>query len=143
MMGRPKSRSIPPFARMAKTYEGLCRMFLPRPIRDEVDHDNTMEVIDAMAGHDLNDDQEDYLDLLATLVSEYDRAHHTMDLSHLTPRDRLKALCDDRGMTAVELGNLVGDHAAGDQLLKGEREPSKSEIRTLAAHFRVDPGFFF
>jgi hypothetical protein len=52
------------FARLPKDYTGLCRMLTPRPIHDKVDFENVTEITDAMAGHKLTADQEDYFDLL-------------------------------------------------------------------------------
>ena len=46
-----------------------------RPIHDRVAHDNTIEIIDALSGLDLNDDQEDYLEVLGTLVNEYEHSN--------------------------------------------------------------------
>ncbi|MBI2925002.1 MAG: hypothetical protein HYY24_04765 [Verrucomicrobia bacterium] len=48
---------------------------MPRPIRDKVDLENVTEVTDAMAGHDLTPDQEDYFDLLCRLIADYEGEH--------------------------------------------------------------------
>ena len=53
-------------------YNDLAAFFPPRTIRDEVGYENTVEIIDAMAGHKLTDDQDDYLDLLSRLVEAYE-----------------------------------------------------------------------
>ena len=70
-------KAIPPirFADLPGDYAGLCRRHLPRPIRDRVDYQNTTEITDTMAGHDLTPDQEDYFDLLGSLIEDYDREH--------------------------------------------------------------------
>jgi len=41
---------------------------MPRPIRDKVDFENVMGMTDAIAGHRLTTDQEDYFDLLCRLI---------------------------------------------------------------------------
>ena len=50
------------FARLPKDYAGLCRLLTPRTIHDKVDFANVTEITDAMAGHKLTADQEDYFD---------------------------------------------------------------------------------
>ena len=52
-------------------YQSLVLMFMPKAIHDQIDYENTVEVIDAMAGHQLGDDQELFLDTLSTLVEAY------------------------------------------------------------------------
>ncbi len=45
-------------------------MHLLRPIHDQVDAENAAEMIDLLAGHKLNAEQTDYLDLLSDLYEE-------------------------------------------------------------------------
>jgi hypothetical protein len=51
----PFPRGIPP------TYAELVGVLLPRAIQDAVEFKNASEIMNAMAGHELNEDQEDYL----------------------------------------------------------------------------------
>lgn len=73
------------FARLPRDYHGLVTMFMPRALHDEIDYENTVEVIDALAGHELSDDQELYLDTLSTLVEAYESEHHAIKTSGLSP----------------------------------------------------------
>ena len=43
-----------PFSKMSKTFDGLCRMLPPRPIHDETDYDNAIEMLDSLVGFKLN-----------------------------------------------------------------------------------------
>lgn len=140
-----KTRTSLRYSDLPRTFAALCDLFPPRPIRDEVEHDNMMEVIDVLAvrGGKLTKDQADYLELLSTLVSAYDDAHLATDVSHMTALDRLKSLCEDNGVTAAALGALLGSRSLGAKLLRGEREPSTAHIRMLAEHFRLSPEYFF
>lgn len=47
----------------------------PRPLHDKTDYENAVKIIDQLAGHNLNADQEDYLDLLSDLVATYEDQH--------------------------------------------------------------------
>lgn len=131
-----------PFAKLPRTFEGLSRMFLLRPIHDDVDHANATEVIHALAGHRLNEDQADYLEALTTLVVAYEDARHAMDTSHLSGLDSLTYLLDANGMTGADLGRLLGNVSLGGKILRGERELSKAHLRVLAERFKVSPALF-
>jgi HTH-type transcriptional regulator/antitoxin HigA len=131
------------FRHLPKTYSALVRMFPPRPLHDEVDVANATEVIDAMAGHELSRDQEDYLDLLSDLVRKHEETHHPAPPASSTPLERLRYLLDEAGMNASDLGRLLSNRGLGCRVLRGERQLSKAHIRTLSAHFKVSPAFFF
>ena len=133
---------IRPFAKMPKTFAGLCRLLPPRPIRDEADYDNAIEVLDALVGHDLNDDQLDYLEVLTTLVGAYEDEHHAIDTSDFHGLKALKYLLEQNEMSASDLGNLLGNRSLGSKILRGERELSKTHLRILADRFKVDAGLF-
>ncbi|HEY7087287.1 MAG TPA: hypothetical protein VH518_04310 [Tepidisphaeraceae bacterium] len=130
------------FLEFPETFAGLCRMLPPRPIHDEVELQNATEVIDAMAGHRLNADQEDYLEVLSGLVGAYEDQRHRKDLSHINPLDSLQYLVEQNGLTASGLGELLGNRSLGSKLLRGERELSKANIRVLSKRFKVSPELF-
>lgn len=46
----------------------LVKLFMPRPLHDDVDYRNTLSVLDVMAGFEMNADQEDYFDAIATFI---------------------------------------------------------------------------
>lgn len=54
---------------MPKDYAALVAMYPPRPLHAEADE--VEQIVNAMAGHDLTADQEDYLDLLSDLLLKY------------------------------------------------------------------------
>ena len=45
------------FEKLPKTYDKLIKFHVPRPIHDEVGYQDTVEVIDALAGQAVNEDQ--------------------------------------------------------------------------------------
>ena len=65
------------FADLPKDYAALCRLLLPRPLRDTVDYENTAEMVEAMVlwPEDFTPDQRDYFDLLCSLIEDYDAEH--------------------------------------------------------------------
>jgi HTH-type transcriptional regulator / antitoxin HigA len=130
------------FKRLPRTYAGLVALLPPRPVRDKVDYDNTVEMIDRLAGFDLSPDQEDYLDALSTFVEAYEQRRFTPTDSPMAPLAALKFLMSEHGMTASDLGRLLGNRTLGAAILSGRRGLSKTHIRKLANHFKVEPGLF-
>ncbi len=130
------------FRRLPKTYGELVAALPPRPIHDAVDLANAAEMIDRLAGFELNADQEDYLEAISVFIEAYEADHFPIDDSTMTPLDALKALMDHHGMTASDLGRLLGNRTLGAAILNGRRGLSKAHVKKLAEHFKVEPGLF-
>jgi HTH-type transcriptional regulator/antitoxin HigA len=130
------------FRRLPKTYGALVAMLPPRPLHDDVDLANASEMIDRLAGFDLNADQEDYLEALSTFVEAYEAERFPIDDSRISPLDALKTLLGEHGMNASDLGRLLGNRTLGAAILAGRRNLSKAHIKKLAEHFKVEPGLF-
>jgi HTH-type transcriptional regulator/antitoxin HigA len=141
-MSTARKVDMRPFGKMPKTFDGLCRVLPPRPIHDECDYDDAVEVLDALVGHKLNKDQLDYVEVLTTLTAAYEDEHHAIDASGVGGLDALRFLVEENGMTASDLGELLGNRSLGSKILRGERDLSKANLRTLAARFNVDAGLF-
>jgi HTH-type transcriptional regulator/antitoxin HigA len=131
------------FQDLPKDYAGLCRVFLPRPIHDAVDCTNVVEVTDVMAlwHDDFTRDQEDYFDLLCSLIEEYDAKH--VKWPKVSGLDALKHLLEAQGATAADLSRLLrGSRNLGAMILRGERRLTLNHVRTLARHFGVSADLF-
>ncbi|HWX23194.1 MAG TPA: transcriptional regulator [Candidatus Binatia bacterium] len=138
-----KTKSKFRFQDFPKDYERLCRLFLPRPVRDGVDYANVTEVTDAMAlwQDDFTRDQRDYFDLLCSLLEEYDREN--IKWPKLRGVDLLKHLLDEHGQTAADLSRFLGgSRNLGAMLLRGDRNLTLSHVRKLAARFKLSPEAF-
>jgi hypothetical protein len=68
------------FKDLPPDYESLCGLFLPRPIHDEIDYANVTEISDVMAVHqdDLTPGQQDYFDMLCTIIEDFDSKKATL-----------------------------------------------------------------
>jgi HTH-type transcriptional regulator/antitoxin HigA len=121
------------------TYAELVALCMPRPLHDEVDYRNALAVLDAMAGFHLNADQEDYFEAISTFVEKYESENHAIESRGLTPVELLRTLMEEQGMSASDLGRLLGDRSLGHRLLSGRRNLSKAHIRKLAEHFAIGP----
>jgi len=122
-----------------ETYAELVKLFMPRPLHDEVDYRNAVSVLDAMAGFEMNADQEDYFVAISTFVEKYESQRHAIEGAKLAPVELVRSLMDEHGMSESDLGRLLGDRSLGHRILSGQRELSKTHIRILAEHFSLDP----
>jgi HTH-type transcriptional regulator/antitoxin HigA len=122
------------------SYAELANLFMPRPLHDEVDYRNALGILDAMAGFEMNADQEDYFEAVATFVEKYEAKHHALGAEAMTPVELVRSLMEEHGMNESDLGRLLGDRSLGHRILNQERELSTAHIRTLADHFSLDPG---
>ena len=114
-----------------------------RPVHNDVDYDNAVELLDHLAVLDeRTEDQEDYLETLSGLVERYDDEHFALKGSNFTPIETLRYLCEQNGMTASALGELFGNRSLGSKVLRGVRQLSKDHIRRLCARFSVSSDLF-
>jgi len=128
---------------LPETFDGLNAVHQLRPIKDAIDYDNAVELIDRLAVRsDLNEDQSDYLITLSELIARYDSEHYAIDVSGISGLDSLKALLGENDMNASQLGELLGNRALGSKILRGERELSKAHLRILGDRFKVNPSLF-
>ena len=131
------------FARLPKDYAGLCRLCLPRPLRDKVDYENVSDITDAMAGHDLTPDQEDYFDLLCRLIEDYQKQHAQLATRKVSGLDALQHLMAENGLGAADLSRLLGVHRTlGAMILRGERKLTLNHVKILARRFAVSADLF-
>ena len=130
------------FRELPRAYAGLVAMLPPRPIHDDVDLANASEMSDQLTGFDLNADQEDYLDALSTFVEVYERDRFPIDDAGIAPLDAVQFLLAENGLTASDLGRLLGNRTLGPAILSGRRGLSKAHVKKLAERFKVEPGLF-
>jgi HTH-type transcriptional regulator/antitoxin HigA len=131
------------FAEVPRTYEALCRIYPPRPLHDKIDLENATEIVDFLAGHDLNADQEDYLDLLSDLVDDYEQEHAPFKPGKLSGLAALNYLLRENDLNASDLSRILGaDRTLGGKILRGERSLTVDHMKKLGSRFAVDPGIF-
>src|SRR4051812_3525552 len=130
------------FTRLPKTYSGLVGLHMPRPIHDKVGYDNAVEIVHALAGHKLNHDQDDYLAIMAKLVEDYE-SENVAEPKPLKGIEVLKFLLEENGLTAADLGDLIGvNRSVAYRVLKRARNLTADHIRKLATRFAVSTDRF-
>jgi HTH-type transcriptional regulator / antitoxin HigA len=115
------------------------------PIRNAQDYERATKELDALVVHPLESltaDEKDRLEIFTRLIEAYDAEHYRIDTSGVTPIELLKGLMEDHGMTASDLGRLLGTRSMGCLIMSGRRELSKAHIRILSEHFKLSPAAF-
>ena len=121
-------------------FESLVRLYPPAAIHDEIAFENAMDIVNTLtAAPHPTEGQLKYLDTLTILVERYED-----DAEGSVPPDAdaigvLRYLMEDRGMSASDVGRLLGDRSLGPRILNGDRSLSKAHIKILAKHFGVSP----
>lgn len=131
------------FGDLPKDYAALCRLLLPRPLRDSVDYDNAAEMVEAMVlwQEQFTLDQRDYFDLLCSLIEDYDADH--VRWPKVTGLDALQHLMAEHGMSAADLSRVLGaSRNLGAMILRGGRNLTLAHVRKLAKHFNVSAELF-
>jgi len=130
------------FKELPTDFAGLMAKHTLCEIHDEIEHSNAMEMVDALAGFDLSVGQAAYLAALSQLVEAYEREAYPGVCKKTTPIETLKYLLEENDMSGSDLGRLLGSRTLGPALLSGKRKLSKTHIKILAEHFKVDAGLF-
>jgi len=123
------------------TYDNLVRVWVPKAIHDVHEFENASEVMNALAGHNLNSEQEAYLETVAILVDEYDRAHKEQPKKS-NPIEVLLLLMEEHDLSGRAVGSLLGNKALGGFILRGERHITLDQAKILGRHFSVNPSLF-
>lgn len=120
--------------KLPQTYHALCSEFLPRPIHDATAYRKTSEIAGQMAGFPLNADQQDYFEILCTLIEEYE----DIQPQKLSRHDLLNHLIRDNGGNSSTLASILNvDRTTAIKLLNGTRQLTINHIKTLCAHFKI------
>lgn len=131
-----KTKDSLSFSTLPEDYSALVALLPPRPIHDRIAYDNTVEVVDAMAGHALNKDQEDYLEILSRTIEAYEAG--LRPAATVRGRKLLAALVEEHELTAADLGKIIrvdASHAA--KILRGDRSITAAHAKRFARHFAV------
>src|ERR1035438_1218686 len=102
---RPTSAALT-FSSMPKTYAALVSLLVPRPIHDKASYDNAVEFVHALAGFKLNRDQDDYLELMAKIIEDYER-ETSPEPAPVRGVESLKFLLKENGLSADDLGAII------------------------------------
>jgi HTH-type transcriptional regulator/antitoxin HigA len=124
------------------TYLELLQEFPPRPIRTEGELEATQAIVDELLDQlHLTEDERDYLDLLGTLIYEYEEKQVTIPDIHGS--ELIKALMVERDLLQKDLVSIFKTESIVSAVLSGQRNLTVNHIQKLAKFFHVSPAVFF
>jgi len=123
-------------------YIELLTSFPPRPITSEEELVATQKVIDSLIDrHELTLDEQDYLNVLGTLVYEYEEKFTPIpDISGV---ELLNALIAEFSVQQKDLIPIFKTESIVSEVLSGQRSLTVNHIRQLAEFFHISPAAFF
>jgi HTH-type transcriptional regulator/antitoxin HigA len=121
----------------------LLKTFPPRPIASEEEFVATQEVIDSLIDRaELTPDEQDYLNVLGTLVYEYEQLNYE-PIPDIHGVELIKALLDEFGLRQKDLVPIFKTESIVSAVLNGQRQLTANHIRKLAEFFHISPAAFF
>ena len=123
-------------------YIELLKNFPPRPINSEEELLATQKVIDSLIDrNELTPDEQDYLNVLGTLVYEYEQKNEA--IPDIFGVELLKALIDEFDLRQKDLVPIFRTKSIVSAVLSGKRQLTVDHIRKLADFFHISPAAFF
>jgi len=80
-----------------------------------------------------------YLEILARNIEVYERDRFSGEND---PSENLRFLLSENGLSASDVGRLLGHRELGSKILKRQRQLTIDHIRKLADRFHVGPATF-
>ena len=100
------------------------------------------EVIDSLIDRaELTTDEQDYLNVLGTLVYEYEQKHQPIPDIHGI--ELLKALLIELDLRQKDLVPIFKTESIVSEVLSSQRQLTTTHIRKLAEFFHISPAAFF
>ena len=100
-----------------------------KPIRNARDHKQAMKEIEALMTARKGTSEGDWLDVLSTLVEDWERRHQP-----ILPPDPIEAIrfrMEQQGLTAADLAPLLGGASRVSEILHRKRSLTITMIRNL------------
>ena len=126
-----------------RTYLELVASFPPRSITSESGYCAVQEVLDKLLDkEELSRDEQDYLDILGLLVSDYERRQQVkIPDNHGT--ELLEALIEEHSLRQKDLVPIFKTESIASAILNGHRKLTVEHIQKLAEYFHTSPSAFF
>ena len=106
-----------------------------RPIRSDADHTAAILRIEALMGAEFGSPEGDELDVLATLVSAYEKDHYRF--GYPEPISAIEFRMEQQNLTRRDLEPLIGSRARVSEVLSGKRSLTLPMIRRLSAALEI------
>ena len=106
-----------------------------RPIRTEQDYDAALARVETLMEAVRTKDEDDELDVLATLIELYEDARFPMDAPD--PIAAIRFRMEQMGKSQSDLAPILGSRSKVSEVLSGKRELTLKMIRALHEHLQI------
>ena len=126
----------------SSAYIELLKTFPPRPITAEEELIATQKAIDSLLDKgELTSDERDYLNVLGTLVYEYEQTLEP--IPDIYGVELLKALIEEFDLRQKDLVPIFKTESIVSDILHEKRQLTTEHIQKLEEFFSVSPAVFF
>jgi antitoxin component HigA of HigAB toxin-antitoxin module len=133
-----KARTLSLPADAPEDFEALCKILMPRTIRDKVDFENAMQVLDWIAVRARTEDQYDYTETLGELITAYEVANDLSIEFDLNGLELLKEIVKQSRVTQAQLASILGvEQGTVSKIMTGARSITVDHAKRLAKYFKV------
>ncbi|MTJ28770.1 type II toxin-antitoxin system HigA family antitoxin [Aphanizomenon sp. UHCC 0183] len=123
------------------TYSKLLVEYQPKVITTEAEYDQALETVEKlMADQQRTPEQTAILQLLVTLIEEFETKHYPIEPS--SPHAMLEHLMDARGIKQSDLVGIIGSKGVVSEVVNSKRAISKAQAKALGEFFNVSPALF-
>lgn len=124
-----------------KIYHDLVIDFPPRLIKSKSEVRATQKVIESLLDKDsLTDDEQDYLELLITIVKIYE--DEKISIPDIYGIEFLKELMKEKNLRQKDLVHIFKTKSVTSEVLNGQRELTFQYVQRLSEYFCVPPSAF-
>jgi HTH-type transcriptional regulator/antitoxin HigA len=123
-------------------YIKLLSETVPRIIDTEIEHKRLLNEVDKFMdlGENLTDEQAEVLQLLVTLIEQYENKVYQMKA--VTPLDILHELMSVRELKQKDIVEIFGSKGITSEVINGKRSISKNQAKALGDFFHVSYSLF-
>lgn len=105
------------------------------PIRTEADYEKALSRIEMLMDAEFNTPEGDELDILTTLVENYEAKH--FPIPTCDPIEAIRFRMEQMGLEAKDLTPIIGSRSKVSEVLNHKRQLSITMIRNLHAQLNV------
>jgi HTH-type transcriptional regulator / antitoxin HigA len=106
-----------------------------KPIRKATDHERALKQMKKLWGAKPGSLEADALDVLATLVDQYESKHFPIESPE--PVEAIKFRMEQQGLTRKDLEAIIGNRGRIAEVLSGKRDLSLAMIRRLHLQLNI------
>lgn len=131
-----------PIEEIASRFQALTALIPLRPLRSARDYDMAVAVLNQLLDAGGADEQHylaDLVDILGTLIADYDAVHHPAE--SVSPVAMLRFLMEQHRLSQADLPE-VGSQGVVSEVLAGKRELNLRQIKALSGRFNVPTSVF-